>query len=132
MSRTRPALLVSLALTGLLAGCVAPGPQGAGRGGPGPAATGGNPPAPAVPVDERSHGTFEQLTGINGDAVAAISGDATRSYIYFDAFAANKAALAAAPARLCASYGRTAAASYITAPADRVRGVRTLVVDCTR
>lgn len=108
-----------------LAGCVAPGVEG-----PSPAATGGHAPAPAVPVDDRSHGLFEQLTGINGDAVSAVSGDAARSYIYFDLFAANKAAVAAAPARLCAGYGKGVAQSYVTAPADRVPGVKALVVEC--
>jgi hypothetical protein len=101
-----------------LCACVAPAPQGT------PAL------APAVPADPRSHGVFEQITGINGDAVAAISGDAHRSYIYFDAVAAKKATLATAPAKLCAGYGHALKSSYVTFPADHVPGVKTLVVDC--
>ncbi len=92
----------------------------------------GHPLAPAVPRDERSHGTFEALTGINGDAVAAITGDATRSYIYFDSAAANKAALEAAPAHLCASYGQSLESSYLTRPADRQAGLMVLAVDCSQ
>ncbi|MDF2141482.1 hypothetical protein [Paenirhodobacter sp. CAU 1674] len=105
-----------------LCACVAPAPQG---GQPGAPAL-----APAVPADPRSHGVFEQITGINGDAVAAISGDARRSYIYFDAVAAKKAAVEAAPAKLCAGYGRALKSSYVTYPADHVPGVKALVVDC--
>ncbi len=114
---------LSLALAGLLGACMAPGA--------GPATPGAEGDfAPAVPVDQRSHGYFEQVTGINGDAVSALSGDAGRSYIYFDFFAANKAAVAAAPAKVCAGYGRGLKASRMTLPADREPGIKVLVVDC--
>ena len=74
---------------------------------------------------------FEQITGINGDAVSAVSGDARRSYVYFDFFAAQKAAVAAAPAKLCAFYGKGLKSSYVTEPSDREPGLKVLVVDCT-
>ena len=116
-----PSLGTALLLA--LAGCVEPGS---------PAAPGlEGPLAPPVPRDERSHGMFEQITGINGDAVSAVSGDARRSYVYFDFFAAQKAAVTAAPAKLCASYGKGLKSSYVTEPSDREPGLKVLVVDCT-
>lgn len=112
-----PAALAAL-LPISLAGCMdaAPGASGA--------------LAPPVPHDERSHGLFEQMTGINGDAVSAISGNAQRSFIYFDYFAANKEAVKAAPAKLCASYGKGLKTSSVTEPADHEPGLKVLVVDC--
>ena len=116
-----PSLGAALILT--LAGCMEAGsPTGPGVAGP---------LAPPVPRDERSHGMFEQITGINGDAVSAVSGDARRSYVYFDFFAAQKAAVTAAPAKLCASYGKGLKSSYVTEPSDQEPGLKVLVVDCT-
>jgi len=86
--------------------------------------------APPVPRDERSHGMFQQMTGINGDAVSAIGGDAAQSYVYFDFFAANKAAVRDAPAKLCSHYGKTLKSSRVTEPADHEPGLKVLVVDC--
>lgn len=119
MPRIAPALLAALCLLPL-AGCVQPGP---GLAGPDAA-------APPTPVDGRSKGLFEQMTGINGDAVAAVSGDARRSYIYYDLFAARKEAVAAAPARLCAFHGKAVTASHVTNPGDHVPGMKVLVVTC--
>ena len=86
--------------------------------------------APPIPVDNRAKAEFERMTGINSDAVAAISGDANRSYVYFDLFAAHKDAVAAAPDRLCRHYGKSLKASHVTEPGDRVPGMKTLVVEC--
>lgn len=119
MPRIAPAVLAALFLLPL-AGCVEPGA----------ALTGPESAAPPTPVDGRSKGLFEQITGINGDAVAAISGDARRSYIYYDLFAARKEAVAAAPARLCAHYGKAMTASHVTNPGDHVPGMKVLVVTC--
>ena len=86
--------------------------------------------APPIPVDNRPKAEFERMTGINSDAVAAISGDAKRSYVYFDLFAADKAAVTAAPDRLCRHYGARLKSSRVVEPGDRVPGVKTLVVEC--
>lgn len=86
--------------------------------------------APPIPVDNRPKAVFEKMTGINSDAVAAISGDAKRSYVYFDLFAADKAAVKAAPERLCNHYGSSLKSSHVAEPGDRVPGMKTLVVEC--
>lgn len=88
------------------------------------------PLAPVTPKDDRSHGDLERITGINGDAVPAVSGNANQSYIYYDAFAANRQALSKAPARLCASYGKQLKSSRTTEPADREPGIKVLAVQC--
>ncbi len=135
MPRALPAILAALSVLSVAA-CMQDAPGAAPSSGAGLAGAGlagaGQPTAPPIPVDDRSKGLFEQMTGINGDAVAAVSGDASRSYIYFDLFAARKEAVAAAPARLCAQYGAAPKASYVTNPGDRVPGMKVLVVDCTR
>lgn len=121
--RALPAVSAILCAT-LLSACM-PGPMGADAR---PGSGGGL--APPVPKDERSHGMFQQMTGINGDAVSAISGNAAQSYVYFDFFAANKAAVKEAPAKLCSHYGKALKSSRVTEPADREPGLKVLVVDC--
>lgn len=118
MLRFAPALMAAPLLFSLAA-CVEPG---AGPSGP--------ELAPPIPRDDRPKAEFTALTGINSDAVAAISGDAQLSYIYYDPFSANKTALAAAPARLCAHYDRSLRDSHVAEPGDRVPGMKTLVVRC--
>lgn len=86
--------------------------------------------APPIPVDNRAKAEFERMTGINSDAVAAISGDAKRSHVYFDLFAARKAAVAAAPERLCRHYGKSLKTAHVAEPGDRVPGMKALVVEC--
>lgn len=86
--------------------------------------------APPIPVDNRPKADFEKMTGINSDAVAAISGDASRSYVYFDLFAADKTAVKGASERLCNHYGRSLKSSHVTEPGDRVPGMKALVVEC--
>lgn len=86
--------------------------------------------APPIPVDNRPKADFAKMTGINSDAVAAISGNAKRSYVYFDLFAADKAAVKGAPERLCNHYGRSLKSSHVAEPGDRVPGMKTLVVEC--
>ncbi|SOB94305.1 hypothetical protein [Rhodobacter maris] len=86
--------------------------------------------APPIPRDDRPKAEFTAITGINSDAVAALSGDARQSVIYYDLFAADKAAVAAAPARLCGHYGRALKDSHVTEPGDRVPGMKALVVRC--
>lgn len=124
MSASALPTVSAVCLAFALAGCMA--------GGTGPDARPGSAGAlaPPVPKDERSHGTFQQITGINGDAVSAISGDASQSYVYFDFFAANKAAVKDAPAKLCSHYGKTLKSSRVTEPADHEPGLKVLVVDC--
>ncbi|MFD2172624.1 hypothetical protein [Rhodobacter lacus] len=116
-SRLRSGLfgLATLALSA----CMSPAPQGAAD------------LAPPIPRDDRPKAEFTALTGINSDAVAALSGDARQSVIYYDLFAADKAAVAAAPARLCGQYGRALKDSHVTEPGDRVPGMKALVVHCT-
>jgi len=87
--------------------------------------------APPIPVDNRPKATFEEMTGINSDAVAAISGDAQKTYVYFDLFAAHKDAVTAAPARVCSHYGKSLKASHVAEPGDRVPGMKALVVECS-
>ena len=119
----KSALILSAVLT--LSACMAPmGDDTAATG------TGATDLAPPIPVDTRPKGDFEKMTGINSDAVAAISGNATRSYVYYDLFAARKAAVAAAPQRLCNHYGRSLKASHVAEPGDRVPGMKALVVEC--
>jgi len=120
MKRGLPAVSAALAAL-MLAGCMTAAPGNS---------TATAALAPPVPKDERSHGTFEQMTGINGDAVSAISGDIRRAYIYFDFFAADKTAVKAAPAKLCAHYGKGLKSSFVTEPGDREPGIKVLVVDC--
>lgn len=120
MHRSASALLAALLMLSLSA-CMETGPDL-------PAAAPGL--APPIPVDNRAKADFARMTGINSDAVAAISGDATRSYVYFDLFAANKAAVTAAPDRLCRYYGKSLKSSYVTDPGDRVPGMKALVVAC--
>jgi hypothetical protein len=86
--------------------------------------------APPIPVDNRPKALFQQMTGINSDAVAAISGDAHRTYVYYDLFAARKDAVKAAPAKLCSYYGSSLKSAHTVEPGDRVPGVKTLVVEC--
>jgi hypothetical protein len=86
--------------------------------------------APPVPRDERSHGDLQRMTGINGDAVSAIAGDPSNALIYFDFFAANKEAVKAAPAKLCATYGKSLKSSYVTEPSNHEPGVKVLAVTC--
>ncbi len=90
----------------------------------------GTPLAPPLPVDDRSHALFEKMTGINGDAVSAIGGDKSKAYVYFDFFAAKKEAVQAAPAKLCAYYGKTLQSSYVTSPSSREPGAKALAVTC--
>lgn len=89
--------------------------------------------APPVPKDDRSHGDFQKMTGINGDAIAAISGTPAMSYIYYDPVAANHAALPNAPAKLCQSYGKKLKTFRTTQPADRAiqPGMDVLAVQCS-
>lgn len=124
MKRAFPALLA--VASGLsLAGCVM-GVSTAGIGG-----TQTPQLAPPVPAKEtRSHGQRQQMTGIRGDAVAAILGDADRSYIYYDVVAADPETVKAAPAKLCAGYGRTVQSSHVTTPENQEPGVKVLAVDC--
>ncbi|TKD21340.1 hypothetical protein FBT96_09605 [Rhodobacter capsulatus] len=123
MHRTASALLAAL-LTLSLSACMETGPAL-------PAVSDAAPAlAPPIPVDNRAKADFARMTGINSDAVAAISGDAARSYIYFDLFAANKEAVAAAPERLCRQYGKSLKTSHVTDPGDRVPGMKALVVEC--
>ncbi len=122
MSRTASALLAAL-LSLSLSACMETAPTL-------PVAAAAPALAPPIPVDNRAKADFARMTGINSDAVAAISGDATRSYIYFDLFAANKEAVAAAPERLCRHYGKSLKTSHVTDPGDRVPGMKALVVAC--
>lgn len=122
MSRTASALLAAL-LSLSLSACMETAPKL-------PVAAAAPALAPPIPVDNRAKADFARMTGINSDAVAAISGDATRSYIYFDLFAANKEAVAAAPERLCRHYGKSLKTSHVTDPGDRVPGMKALVVAC--
>lgn len=123
MSRSASAVLAAL-LTLSLSACMESAPTLPVAGSAAPAL------APPIPVDNRAKADFARMTGINSDAVAAISGDAARSYIYFDLFAANKEAVAAAPERLCRHYGKSLKTSHVTDPGDRVPGMKALVVAC--
>lgn len=89
-----------------------------------------HPLAPPVPQNVRAHAQWQKQTGINGDSIAAIGGDTTQAYIYYDPIAANQAALTAAPAKLCASYGKQLASSYTTLPQDGEPGVKVIAVTC--
>lgn len=129
MLRFASALAAGLMLASLAA-CVAPGSDGIGG-------SGDLPPerrsfAPPIPRDDRPKAEFTAMTGINSDAVAAISGNASRAYVYFDLFAADKAALAQAPAKLCGHYGKSLRSSHVAEPEDRVPGMKALVVECNQ
>ncbi|MFC3059171.1 hypothetical protein [Paenirhodobacter populi] len=89
-----------------------------------------HPLAPPVPQNVRAHALWQKQTGINGDSIAAIGGDTSQAYIYYDPIVANQAALAAAPAKLCASYGKQLASSYTTLPQDGEPGVKVIAVTC--
>lgn len=89
--------------------------------------------APPVPKDTGSHGEYQRLTGINGDAIAAIGGTPEEPYIYYDPVASNQAAAQKAPEMICKNYGKTLKSYRITQPADRVTqpGVSVLAVKCS-
>lgn len=136
---TRP--VTGLVACALLAGCVESRASSSGPGGamPAPAmsaaeltaaAIGAHPAAPPVPRDERSHGMFQSLTGINGDAVAAVQLTTKPAYVWFDPVAANSDAVAKAPARICAQRGTPVRNTYVTRPKDNAPGVQVLVVEC--
>lgn len=128
MLRFAPAILAALSVLPLAA-CVQPLPGTVSDLVP-VTATGKAALAPPIPVDNRPKAEFTRMTGINSDAVAAISGDARLSYVYFDLFAARKEAVKAAPAKLCSHYGKSLKSTHVTEPGDRVPGVKAMVVEC--
>lgn len=131
---TRP--LRGLVACALLAGCVESRSASIGPGGTlAPAGAQASDltahaPAPAVPRDERSHGMFQTLTGINGDAVAAVQLGTKPAYVWFDPVAAQPGTVDQAPTRICAKRGSPVQSSYITRPEDNAPGVQVLVVEC--
>ena len=136
MRATHP--FAGLVICALVAGCVTQGEPSVGPGAVGPGAelapahvnSSNHPLGPAVPVDEQSHAMYQSLTGINGDAVAGVQIGTPRSYVWFDAVAANPQMIAQAPVRMCTARGALVKSSYITNPKDNTPGVKVLVVEC--
>ncbi|KEO53079.1 hypothetical protein [Thioclava pacifica] len=128
--------LTGLVVCALLAGCMESRSASVGPGGTlAPAGAQASDltahsPAPDVPRDERSHGMFQSLTGINGDAVAAVQLSSKPAYVWFDPVAAKPGTVDQAPTRICAKRGSLVENSYITRPEDNAPGVQVLVVEC--